>query len=58
MKQPKKLTRDQKECLLAHYLKADDWALVEGTEFYLKVINKSTGDRKSVDKYRRKKHGM
>lgn len=25
MKQPKKLTREQKECLFAHYLNCKDW---------------------------------
>ena len=38
MKQPKKLTREQKECLSAHCLKADEWMLVAETEFYLKII--------------------
>lgn len=53
MKNPKKLTRQQKECLSAHYLNADNWVLVEETDFYLKIINKQTGKRKSVDKFRR-----
>lgn len=55
MKQAKRLTRQQKECLSAHNLKADNWMLVEETEFYLKIINKQTGTRKSVDKFRRNK---
>lgn len=33
MKQPKKLTREQKECLSAHYLNCKDWMLVEETEW-------------------------
>ena len=33
MKQPKKLTREQKECLSAHYLNCKDWMLVEETGF-------------------------
>lgn len=53
MKQPKKLTRIQKECLSAHHLNADNWALIEETEFYLKIINKKTGTRKTIDKFRR-----
>lgn len=40
MKQPKKLTREQKECLSAHYLNCKDWMLVEETEFYYRIINK------------------
>lgn len=58
MKQPKKLTRRQKECLSAHYLSAEDWMLVEETEFYLKIINKQTGKIRSVDKFKRPKKGM
>lgn len=53
MKRPKKLTRNQKECLSAHHLKADDWMLAEETYFYLKIVNKNTGAMKSVDKFRR-----
>lgn len=35
MKQPKKLTREQKECLSAHYLNCKDWMLVEETDFII-----------------------
>lgn len=55
MKQPKALTRLQKECVTAHHLNADDWMLVEETEFYLKIINKTTKKIKMVDKFRREK---
>lgn len=55
MKQPKKLTKAQKECLSAYYLNTKHWALVEETEFYLKIINKETGTRRTLDKFRRKK---
>ena len=54
MKQPKKLCRWQKECLSANHMNADEWMLVEETDFYLKVIHKTTGQRKSVDKHIRK----
>lgn len=53
MKQPKRLTRIQKECLTAHYLDPDKWMLVEETEFYYKVIHKETGRIRSLDKFRR-----
>lgn len=53
MKQPKRLTREQKEAVTASYLNADDWMLVEETEFYLKLINKFTEKRRTVDKFRR-----
>lgn len=55
MKQPKKLTRAQKEIVSSHGLNADEWALVEETDFYYKLINKTSGVRKSIDKFRRKK---
>lgn len=62
MKQPKKLTRQQKECLSAHHLNAENWALVQETDFYLKIINKRiinkrTGNIKNVDKFRRIRKG-
>lgn len=52
MKQPKRLTRKQKECLTAHCLNWNDWMLVEETDFCYRVINKKTGAVKSVDKFR------
>lgn len=52
MKQPKRLTCEQKKCLAAHFLNWKDWALVEETEFYYRIINKRTGAIKSVDKFR------
>lgn len=54
-KRPRKPIRWQKECLSAHYLKADNWLIEEETDFYLKIINKKTGTKKSVDKFRREK---
>lgn len=57
MKRPKKLTRQQKECLSAHHLNAENWALVQETDFYLKIINKRTGNIKNVDKFRRIRKG-
>ena len=53
MKQPKKLTRSQKEAVSAAYLNASEWMLVEEKEFYLKLINKVTNKRKIVDKFKR-----
>lgn len=55
MKQPKKLTYEQKRCLSAHYLNWKDWMLVEETELYYKIVNKKTGAIKSVDKFARKR---
>lgn len=53
LKQAKKLTRAQKECLSAHSLNADNWMLVEEMEFYYKIINKQSNRIKLVDKFRR-----
>jgi hypothetical protein len=55
MKQPKRLTRSQKECLSSYGLNADDWGLIVETDFYLKIVNRKNGDRKSLDKFRRGK---
>lgn len=57
MKRPKRLTRLQKEACSAHYLNADHWLLVEETEFYLKLINKTTGSRRTIDKFTKRKAG-
>lgn len=55
MKQPKRLTYEQKCCLSAHYLNCKDWMLVEETEFYYKIVNKKTGAMKSVNKFIRRR---
>lgn len=55
MKNPRKLTRTQKEIVSAYGLNARNWALVEETEFYLKIINKESGKARTVDKFRRKR---
>lgn len=55
MKQAKRLTRVQKECLSAHHLNPNNWALVAETEFYLKIINKENGKTKTVDKFNQRK---
>lgn len=55
MKQPKRLTRDQKSCLAAHSLDWTEWMLLEETDLYLRVINKSNKVVKDVEKSRNKK---
>ena len=42
MKQPKRLTRKQKEILVKNKLGPDNWMLVEDTGDYIKVMNKQT----------------
>lgn len=53
MKQPKKLTYEQKSCAAAHGLNWKDWMLIKETDFYYKLINKYTKVIRSIDKFRR-----
>ena len=55
MKQPKKLTRRQKEAVAAYHLRPDHWMLVEEMEFYLKIVNKQSGKTRMIDKFQRAK---
>ena len=50
MKQPKRLTREQKEAVAASRLNPNNWMLAGETEFYLKVIHKESGIIRSVVK--------
>lgn len=51
MKQPKKLTRKQKEAVLAYGYNPDNWMLVEEMEFYIKIIHKESKRIKMIDKF-------
>lgn len=55
MKQPKKLTRNQKEIVSSHGYKADEWMLVKEAEFYLYLIHKTNGKRVTVDRFKKKR---
>ena len=57
MKQPKKLTREQKESLSAQGYVPENWMLEKETEFYLKIVHKTTKVRKTVDRYAIPKKG-
>lgn len=57
MKQAKRLTREQKEAVSAAGLLPENWALIEQTEFYLKIINKVSGTVRRVDRYAIPKKG-
>lgn len=58
MKQPKRLTRKQKECLSAQDLNWREWLLLEETEFSYRLVHKVTGRIKRVDKFvKRRKNG-
>lgn len=53
MKQPSRLTRLQKECLVAHKLNPHEWMLVEETEFFYRIIHKEKQIIKMVDKFKK-----
>lgn len=55
MKQPKRLTKDQKIIASAHELIPSQWMLLEEMEFYLKLIKKDTKQIKFIDKFRKAK---
>lgn len=57
MKQPKRLTSEQKKAVIAAGLTAKNWMLVEQTEFYLKIIHKTSGITRTVDRYAIPKKG-
>lgn len=50
MKQPKRPTREQKELMSKRKLNAEHWAVVEDSGIYLKVVNKTTGTIRILDK--------
>lgn len=53
MSSVRRLTLEQKKCVLAHCMNPEEWMLKEETEFYLKIIHKITGYVKIIDKFRR-----
>lgn len=57
MKQPKRLTREQKIAVSAAGLLPDNWMLEKETEFYPHIIHKITGTRRTVDRYAIPKKG-
>lgn len=57
MKQPKKLTREQKVAVSAAGLNSDNWMLAEQTEFYLRIIHKTSGKTRRIDRYAIQKKG-
>lgn len=57
MKNSKRLTREQKIAVSAAGLNADNWMLVEQTEFYLKIIHKTSGRTRRIDRYALPKKG-
>lgn len=54
VKQPKKLTRKQKNIVSSHRLNANDWMLEKETEFYLYLVSKDGAKKKIIDKFKRR----
>ena len=54
MKQPKCLTREQKEIVSDNFLNVNDWFLVEETDFHIKVVHRNGNKFKYLDKFARK----
>lgn len=57
MKNPKRLTREQKIAVSANGLNPDNWLLIEQSEFYLKIIHKSSKKIRRIDRCRLPKKG-
>lgn len=55
MKQPKKLKLDYKMAVSAYNLNPNDWMLLKDGDTYITIIHKTTGKRKIIDKYARKR---
>ena len=53
MKQPKKLTRDQKRLLADLGLNPKEWMNLFEDDLYLHIVKKDSSDRKIIDKTRR-----
>ena len=53
MKQPKRLTYEQKLIVSSHNLNPNQWMFVEELEFYIKIIHMDTGVTKLIDKFRK-----
>ena len=53
MKQPKKLTRAQKEIVSANGLNPNDWFFLQEMDFYIKIVHRTKGTTKMIDKFRK-----
>jgi len=50
MKQPKRLTRSQKEIISRNRLNPDSWMLVSVSGTRLEIIHKETGNVRTIDR--------
>lgn len=53
MKQPKKLTREQKEIVAGHNMNPKEWMFVEESDFTITVYHKEKGIKKMIDKFKK-----
>lgn len=51
MKQPKKLTRTQKEIIRSHGLNEKDYMVQKESDFYLVLKHRTNGTLKRIDNY-------
>ena len=57
MKQPRRLTLNEKKAVSAYNLDPDDWMLQKDGDTYITIVHKVTGKTKIIDKYARPKKG-
>ena len=57
MKQPRRLTLNEKKAVSAYGLDADDYMLQKDGNPYITIVHKVTGEPKIIDKYAKPKKG-
>lgn len=57
MKQPKKLTRQLKEAVVAYGLNTENWMLLKDGDSYVTIIHKTSRKTRIIDKFARTKKG-
>lgn len=57
MKQPRRLTLNEKKAVSAYGLDPDDWMLQKDGDPYITIVHKKEGYLKFIDKYARAKKG-
>lgn len=51
----KRLTREQKEIVSGHALNPADWLYVSSTDFCIRIVHRTKGTEKLVDKFKKMK---
>lgn len=55
MKQPKRLTREQKEIVAGHNMNPKEWMYIEESDMTITVYHKTKGIKKIIDKFKKLK---